>query len=107
MRGLTITSRTQCFVLGCGEVPILSAVHKRFGTVASCGGHNPGRHGYALALAKVPGLVHPGGRPVGDGGNGPGSKVLAEIPKPGIPPMDGAAVRVPVGPQPVEAWADF
>lgn len=37
-----------CFVLGCYEDPIVGAIHRRFGPVDCCHGHDPNRHGYAL-----------------------------------------------------------
>lgn len=77
-----------CYVLGCREVPIVGVLHRRFGAVDSCIGHDAGKHGYGLTfgatrrtVVSLPAVVvsAPGG----------GSKV----------PRDSRPAPKPLGPQ--------
>lgn len=68
-----------CYVLGCREVASLCTHHKVFGLIASCGSHNPDRHGYGL-----PEPLRASARPSQDDAQG-GSKVRSKHPVPVIP----------------------
>jgi hypothetical protein len=40
-----------CYVLGCRERITRSAIHRTYGRVGCCEGHDPSRHGYARPFA--------------------------------------------------------
>ena len=85
-----------CYVRGCNDAPELSTVHKRNGMVATCGSHDPHRHGYGadfFGARNYPVAVSTsqgGARPSG------GAKVPAVPVAPVIPPNDGEAIAEPV-----------
>jgi len=41
-----------CYVLGCTQPNAVGAIHRSFGRVTSCLGHNPANVGYALPLSR-------------------------------------------------------
>ena len=95
-----------CFVGCCTEPTVIGTVHKRFGRVVACAGHNPIKHAYNVPLgtpaaveilaeyveinARIAGTwIAPGDEPSG------GSKVPAVPYAPKLPPSGGAALPEP------------
>ena len=42
-----------CYVRGCREETVIGRVHRFFGKVDACGGHDPEKHGYGRPLSNV------------------------------------------------------
>jgi len=42
-----------CYVLGCYEETVLGVIHKRFGRVDTCIGHDPTHHNYGVMFGSA------------------------------------------------------
>jgi hypothetical protein len=81
-----------CYILGCYEVAIISRLHRRFGPVSSCAGHDPERTAYAKPFGNLAPSITVKAREL-EPPNGGGYRVPVKRPDPVMPP--GGAIADP------------